>query len=716
MHQFTEIRIPIEPDNPSIRRQEDLCIKCGQCRRVCEEEIGVGRLYSLKSTHDKAICIHCGQCANVCPAGSITEVYEYPKVKEAIQDPEKVVIFSTSPSVRVGLGEEFGMPAGSFVEGEMVAALRSLGADYVLDTNFAADLTIMEEASELVERITKKSGPLPQFTSCCPGWVKFVETFYPEILPHISSSKSPIGMQGPTIKTYFAKRMGIDPDKIVNVAVTPCTAKKFEIRRDEMKDSASYWEDDKLRDMDHVITTRELARWMREESLELGNVGTSEYDDLMGKASGAGVIFGNTGGVMEAAARTAYYLVTGENPPEGFLDLKPVRGMEGIKEADVQIGEVPLKLAVIHGADQARRFLDRWQSGETPYDFVEVMACRGGCIGGGGQPKTEIPMTDEIRKARIVSLYTRDADMQLRYSHENPEIQKLYKEFYEAPLSHLAEQMLHTEYHDRSEDLGPDGKLQVTEKASVNIEGTQSEEQNKITQTKEIKAMKKWKCTVCGYIHEGETAPEQCPICKVPAEKFVELKEEAPAPAAEAVRPDGAPAPGSKTEKNLMDAFAGESMARNKYTYWADVAKENGLEQMAAIFLETAEQEREHAKMWFRAFHGINGVEQNLIDAAAGENEEWTQMYKRMAEEAREEGYDAIAAKFELVAKVEAQHEKRYLRLLENYKAGKTFAGEAPLGWKCRNCGYIHEGAEAPEVCPVCMYPKAYFERQAHNY
>lgn len=720
MHQFTEIRIPIEPDNPSIRRREDLCIKCGQCRRVCEDEIGVGKLYDLKSTGGRAICIHCGQCANVCPVGSITEVYEYQKVREAIQDPEKVVIFSTSPSVRVGLGEEFGMPPGSFVEGQMVAALRRLGADYVLDTNFAADLTIMEEASELVKRVTAQSKPLPQFTSCCPGWVKFVETFYPEVLPHISSAKSPIGMQGPTVKSYFAKNRGIVPANIVNVAVTPCTAKKFEIRRPEMNDSAGYLEIDDLRDMDFVITTRELALWMREENLELGGVGTSGYDDLMGEASGAGVIFGNTGGVMEAAARTAYYLVTGTNPPEDYLNLQPVRGMDGVREANVQIGDVPLKLAVIHGTENARNFLDKWKEGQAAYDFVEVMACRGGCIGGGGQPKTEIPMTDEIRKARIASLYTKDKEMQLRLSHENPEIQKLYKDFYDAPLSELAERLLHTAYRDRSKDLGPDGRQAPEEKVIskeevvINIEETLNDKKEK-----ETEMMKKWKCTVCGYIHEGDTPPEQCPICKVPAERFEMLAQET-APAAGPVdnpaKADGTPAPGSKTEKNLMEAFAGESMARNKYTYWSDVAKENGLEQMAAIFLETAEQEREHAKMWFRAFHGINGVEQNLIDAAAGENEEWTQMYKRMADEAREEGYDTIAAKFELVAKVEAQHEKRYLRLLENYKTSKTFAGEAPLGWKCRNCGYIHEEETAPEVCPVCQYPKAYFERQSHNY
>lgn len=463
MHQFTEIRIPIEPDNPSIRRNEALCIKCGQCRRTCEEEIGVGKLYSLERTNGKAICIHCGQCANVCPVNSITETYEYEEVKEAIHDPEKIVIFNTSPSVRVGLGEEFGMPAGSFVEGGMVAALRKLGADYVLDTNFAADLTIMEEASELAQRITEKSKPLPQFTSCCPAWVKFVETFYPELMPHISSVKSPIGMQGPTVKTYFAKNREIDPRKIVNVAVTPCTAKKFEIRRDEMNDSAEFTGIQDLRDMDYVITTRELAKWMREENLKLEDVGISEYDDLMGEASGAGVIFGNTGGVMEAAARTAYYLLTGENPPEDFLNLRPVRGMDGIREAEVHIGEVPLRLAVIHGTENARQFLDKWKDGNAPYDFVEVMTCRGGCIGGGGQPKTEIPMTDEIRQARIASLYTKDAGMQLRSSHENPEIKKLYKEFYGTPLSELAEKMLHTAYWDRSADLGPKGKLRPSE-------------------------------------------------------------------------------------------------------------------------------------------------------------------------------------------------------------------------------------------------------------
>lgn len=518
MHQFTEIRIPIELDNPSILRNEELCIKCGQCRQVCENELGVGKLYSLERTGGKAVCIHCGQCANVCPVNSITEVYEYHKVKQAIEDPEKIVVFSTSPSVRVGLGEEFGLEPGSFVEEGMVAALRVLGADFVLDTNFAADLTIMEEASELLERVTKQKGVLLQFTSCCPGWVKFVETFYPEILPHISTSKSPIGMQGPTIKTYFAEHRGIKPEHIINVAVTPCTAKKFEIRREEMNDSARYNDIEDLRDMDHVITTRELARWMKEEGIDLKTAGTSKYDELLGKASGAGVIFGNTGGVMEAAARTAYFKLTGENPPADFMNLEPVRGMTGVREATVQIGEAVLRLAVIHGTENARKFLDKWQSQKEAYDFVEVMACRGGCIGGGGQPKTAVPMTDEIRQARIASLYNRDQDLELRLSHENPEIHKLYDTFYGAPLSELAEQMLHTLYHDRSADLGPAGKIKLPA-------DNHEELPNAAYTEKEDILLKKWKCTVCGYIHEGAVPPKQCPLCKMASDKFIEISE-----------------------------------------------------------------------------------------------------------------------------------------------------------------------------------------------
>lgn len=721
-HQFYEVRIPIEQDNPAIQRDEALCIKCGQCRQVCEKEIAVGRLYDLASTNDTAVCIHCGQCANVCPVNSITEVFEYHAVRDAIADPNKIVIFSTSPSVRVGLGEEFGLPAGSFVEGSMVAALRALGADYVLDTNFAADLTIMEEASELVERITKKTKPLPQFTSCCPAWVKFAETFYPEMLPHISTAKSPIGMQGPTIKTYFAKQQKIDPKKIVNVAVTPCTAKKFEIDRPEMNVSARINHEPGMRDMDYVITTRELARWMKEENIALTDLPIAEYDSLMGAASGAGVIFGNTGGVMEAAARTAYYLITGENPPEDYFTLRPVRGMDGIREATVTIGGVNVTLAVIHGTGNAKQFIEQWKAGNIQYDFIEVMTCRGGCIGGGGQPKTEIPMTDEIRKARISSLYLKDADMKLRLSHENPDIKRVYEAFYEAPLSDRADEMLHTVYTSRKADLGPAGMVDKYADRPDNKEGNSSPEQELHSETavketgnqhnkakeKENDIMKQFKCTVCGYIHTGDAAPEQCPICKVGPDKFVELPSE---PAAGKSKYAG-----TKTERNLMEAFAGESQARNKYTYFAEIAMREGMEQTAAIFLETADQERQHAKMWFSEFHGLGNTQENLQAAADGENDEWTDMYARMAKEAREEGFEELAVKFENVGKVERTHEARYLKVLQSAKDGKTFSGDAPLGWKCRQCGYIHEGSEAPENCPTCGFPKAFFERKVENY
>ena len=459
-HQFLEMRIPIDENNPSIQRIEEKCIKCGACRRICETDIAVGRLYDLDSTGDCPICINCGQCANVCPANSIIERYEYLDVKKAIADPEKIVIFNTSPSVRVALGEEFGLEAGTFAEGKMVAALRTLGADYVLDTNFSADLTIMEEASELVSRITEKKKPLPQFTSCCPAWVKFIETFFPEILPHISTAKSPIGMQGPTVKTYFAKQNGIDPRKIVNVAVTPCTAKKFEIRREEMNAASKEIGILGMRDMDHVITTRELANLIKESGVDFKALDDSDYNTLMGAASGAGVIFGNTGGVTEAAARTAYYFVTGENPPNGFLNLEPVRGMEGIRSAIVDMAGTQVRVAVVHGIDNAKQVVEELIAGKCQYDFIEVMACRGGCIGGGGQPKTTVPMTDEIRKARINSLYEKDSKMTLRTSHDNPDIKAVYERYYEKPLSPLAERLLHTVYYSRSNDLGQKGMVE----------------------------------------------------------------------------------------------------------------------------------------------------------------------------------------------------------------------------------------------------------------
>ena len=516
-HLSPEIRVPIEPGNPAILRREDLCIRCGQCRDACREQIGVLGYYDLAKTGDVPICIHCGQCANVCPVDSIIETPEWEAVRQAVADPDKIVVVNTSPSVRVSLGEEFGLPDGSFVQGKMVALLKALGVDYVLDTNFAADMTIMEEASELVERITKKTGPLPQFTSCCPAWVKFAETYYPEMLPHISSAKSPIGMQGPTVKTYFAKKMGIDPRKIVNVAFTPCTAKKFEIRRTEMAAAGKYLGIPELRDMDHVITTREVAAWAKSVGLDLASLEDQPYDSLMGEASGAGVIFGNTGGVMEAALRTAYHLVTGSNAPKDFYDLEPVRGLDGLRDATVQMGSLSLKVAVLYGTEHVREFLTDHADKLKEYTFIEVMTCPGGCIGGGGQPKGTQQKGKALLAKRIEGLYKRDASLPNRNSYENQELLTLYKEFYGKPLSPLAEEILHTKYTDRSGSLGePVAKYQKPrEKAAA----SDYEEV-----TKPGDKVRKWKCRVCGYVFEGEEPPAECPLCHMDSSHFDEIK------------------------------------------------------------------------------------------------------------------------------------------------------------------------------------------------
>jgi len=681
-HLPLSVRVPIEADNPSIQRWEDKCIRCGMCKEVCTQKMGVHGTYTLEQTGDKAVCIYCGQCANVCPVDSITERDETEAVRKAIADPQKVVVVSTSPSVRVALGEAFGMEPGSFVEGKMVALLRALGADYVLDTNFAADLTIVEEASELVRRLTEQDRPLPQFTSCCPGWVHFAELYYPQLLPHLSTAKSPIGMQGPTVKTYFAKKMGLDPQRIVHVALTPCTAKKFEIRREEMHAAADYHGMPGMRDTDQVITTRELARWAKEAGIQWGSLEDSAYDSVMGQASGAGVIFGNTGGVMEAALRTAYEYVTGESAPEALYKLEPVRGYDGIREAQVTVGDRTLRVAVIYGTANARRFLDALPGNGVHYDFVEVMACPGGCIGGGGQPKDFARDADETRKQRIAALYRRDQSMTLRKSHENPEIREVYEAFYGQPLSEMAEKMLHTTYTDRSD----------------------------IIQKKGATTMSKWKCKICGYIYEGESLPADytCPVCRQPAAMFEKLEE---APAAGASKYAG-----TQTEKNLQAAFAGESQARNKYTYFSSVAQREGFEQIAALFLKTAENEKAHARMWFEELNGLGDTAQNLLHAAEGENYEWTDMYDGFAKTAEEEGFPELAAKFRLVAAIEKRHEERYRALLHNVETAQVFEKSEVKVWECRNCGHIVVGTAAPEVCPTCQYSQSYFEITSDNF
>lgn len=705
-HLSMDIRVPIEEDNPSIMREESKCIKCGQCKNICTEYIGVHGTYDLEQTGDRAVCINCGQCANVCPVSSITEKMEYLDVEKAIKDPDKIVIFSTSPSVRVALGEEFDMADGSFVQGKMVALLRVLGADYVLDTNFAADLTIVEEASELIERITKGNKPLPQFTSCCPSWVKYAETYHPELLPNISTAKSPIGMQGPTIKTYFARKMNIDPEKIVNVAVTPCTAKKYEIRRDEMKAAGTYMEKDGMRDMDYVITTRELAAWAKERAIDFTGLADSAYDRLMGEATGAGVIFGNTGGVMEAALRTAYEYILHTKAPDVLYDLQPVRGMNSVKEATLQIGDLEVNVAVIYGTAEADRFITRMGEGSKTYHFIEVMTCPGGCIGGGGQPKGTLFKGDELRQKRIDGLYEKDREMKVRSSHENEEIKQLYREFYREPLSELAEKMLHTCYEDRSADLGAE-PLKDHLSSQNNKEGDSAGRESIMSETV------KYRCTICGYIHEGEL-PEgfTCPICKQPASVFEKVEEKA-----EEKKEMGKNSyAGTKTEKNLMEAFAGESQARNKYTYFASVAKKEGYEQISAIFAKTAQNETEHAKLWFKALGELGDTAENLAHAADGENYEWTDMYDGFAKDADAEGFHDLAEQFRGVAKIEKAHEERYRALLKNVEMQKVFEKSEEVMWECRNCGHLVIGKKAPDVCPVCFHKQSYFEVRSENY
>ena len=467
-------RVPLDPANVSLVRNDEKCILCGQCIEACEKVQSVFGYYELP-VHDDFICIHCGQCSLWCPTGAIAERSAIEDVWAAIQDPETTVVVQTSPATRVGIGEEFGMGTGAWAEGQMVSALRELGFDIVVDTNFSADLTIMEEGSELVERVTE-GGVLPQMTSCCPGWVKFVEYYYPELIPNLSSARSPMMMHGSTLKTYNAEKLGLDYKKIVNVAIMPCVAKKFEISRSQFHGleggAGTYYNDPDVADMDFVLSVRELANMIRQKTphVNFAELPEGQYDQI---GSTAGLIFGNTGGVMEAAVRSAYKLISGSNPPEGLYHLEPVRGLDGIKRAAVDIpGVGTVKVVVASGLANARQLCEEIKSGKADFHFLEVMACPGGCIGGGGQPRTAVPPQDWVREARIESMYNHDAagtitgtpanaaagqdavkGMKLNLSHENPQVAEIYEEFLEKPLSHLAHELCHTTYEDRSGSL-----------------------------------------------------------------------------------------------------------------------------------------------------------------------------------------------------------------------------------------------------------------------
>lgn len=431
--------LPISYDNPSVQHLRRNCRRCGRCREFCQS---VTTVFGRAVPQGEEACINCGQCTLFCKANALDEKYHYPQVSKAIADKEKIVIASTSPAIRVALGEMFAMAAGTNVEGKIVTALRQLGVDHVLDTTFAADLTVMEEAAELIRRLETKQ-PMPMFTSCCPAWVRFAKLFYPKLLPNISTTKSPVLMQGAMIKTYFAQKLNIDPQKIFHVALTPCTAKKGEILLPDMNAAGKTHENPSMRDVDVALTNRELAYLLKGARINLSSLRDSAYDSLMGAGSGAGMIFGNTGGVTEAALRTAYWMLNGEAPPKEFYQLQPLRGHANVREASVDLGKVKLNIALIHGIGNSRTILERIQRGETNYHFVEVMTCPGGCIGGGGQPRDHGADADSLRRRRQQALYRRDAESLSRLSYENPDIKAVYAEFLDKPLGEKSEQLLH---------------------------------------------------------------------------------------------------------------------------------------------------------------------------------------------------------------------------------------------------------------------------------
>jgi iron-only hydrogenase group A len=438
----------LDVSSPSLIRDPDKCILCGRCVRVCEEVQGVSAIDFIGRGSNTEVgsafgeglnvtsCVNCGQCILACPTGALREQDAIKDVLSAIADPDRVVVVQHAPAVSVSLADELGMKSGSDICGAMTAAMRRLGFDYVFDTSFSADLTIMEEGSELVQRVTT-GGVLPMMTSCSPGWIKFVEQFYPEFLPNLSTCKSPQQMMGAIIKTFFAEKAEIDPDKIFSVAVMPCTAKKFEAQRPEMAHN-------NRPDVDAVLTTRELANLIRMQGLDLTALQPEGADTPFGERSSAGKLFGATGGVMEAAIRSAYHLITGGEMDK--LEVKPVRGIEGVKEASVDVNGLEVKVAVVNGLSNARWLLEEIKAGRREVHFIEVMTCPGGCIGGGGQPHG----TDrEAVITRMQSLYQIDRSDTLRTSHENPAIQRLYAEFLGEPLSHKSHELLHTHYGKR---------------------------------------------------------------------------------------------------------------------------------------------------------------------------------------------------------------------------------------------------------------------------
>lgn len=447
---------PVDDSNGSIVFDRDKCINCGRCVQVCQEVQNVWAI-DFQGRGGKTIigpaagmllndspCIRCGQCAAHCPTGAIHEFSNFAPLWEKIYDPDVVTAVQIAPSVRVALGEEFGMEPGELSTGKIYAALRRIGFDYIFDSNFSADLTIMEEGTEFIGRLTKGQGKIPLFTSCCPAWVDYAEKNYPDMLDNVSTAKSPQQMMGSVIKTYWAQKMGINPEKVYSVSIMPCTAKKYEVHRDSNMSASGY------QDVDISFTTRELAKLIKQAGIDFTALEDEKADSPLGEYTGAGTIFGATGGVMEAAVRTAYKIITGSEMAD--LNLTPVRGLDGVKSAKLDIAGTEVRVAVVHQLGNVAKVMDAVREAaargeEPPYHFIEVMACRGGCVGGGGQP---YGTTDEVRTKRAKGLYKDDEASVKRCSHDNEEVAAVYKEFFGEPNSEKAHHLLHTHYQERA--------------------------------------------------------------------------------------------------------------------------------------------------------------------------------------------------------------------------------------------------------------------------